>query len=396
MAELCRRYGISRQTGYTWWQRYEQADRRLEALEDRSRAPRRHPNQMSDRVAERIVELRHAHKYWGPRKLRRWLLDHIPGQAWPSTGAIGALLKREGLSVPRRLRRRTPPYQEPFVACQEPNAVWCADFKGWFRTGDGQRCDPLTISDASTRYLLRCLAVGRTNYPHVRAVFEATFREYGLPEAIRTDNGPPFASRGLGGLSRLSVAWLKLGIRPERIEPGHPEQNGRHERLHRTLKAETARPPAENRRAQQRRFDRFQSEYNQERPHEALEQKTPASLYLLSPRVYPGRLPEIEYPDEMVIRKVRPSGAMKWKGREVFVSDVLEGEPIGLLPIDDRFYRMYFMAVPLAIFDAHESTVRRTAPADKASERTSAQKAGLVLSEASSALQNNMHSEPRF
>jgi hypothetical protein len=196
--------------------------------------------------------------------------------------------------------------------------------------------------------------VGRTDHTHVRSIFEATFREYGLPDAIRTDNGTPFASRGLGGLSRLSVEWLKLGIRPERIEPGHPEQNGRHERIHRTLKAETAKPPAGTRRAQQRSFDRFRQEYNEERPHEVLNQQTPASLYVPSYRVYPTRLPEVAYADEMVVRKVRPSGAMKWKGTEVFVSEVLEGESVGLLPIDDRHYQMYFMTVPLAIFDSHE------------------------------------------
>lgn len=368
MAELCRQYGISRETGYTWWRRYEEGG--WDALKNRSRAPRVHPNQMSERTAEQVLEFRRRHKYWGPRKLRKWLGDHEAGQEWPSTSAIGALLKREGLTVPRRPRRRTPPYQEPFAACDQPNAVWCADFKGWFRTGDGERCDPLTISDATTRYLLRCLAVNRPDYEHAWAVFDATFREYGLPGAIRTDNGAPFASRGLGGLSRLSVGWMKLGIRPERIEAGHPEQNGRHERLHRTLKAETAQPPAENRRAQQRRFDRFRAEYNEDRPHEALGQETPASLYVLSPRIYPARLLEVEYPSEMVVRKVRPSGAMKWNGAEVFVSDVLEGESIGLLPLDGRNYRLYFMGVPLAIFDAYKLKIVAERTEDKGGQQS--------------------------
>lgn len=383
MAELCRRYGISRQTGYTWWERYQESG--LEGLEDRSRAPGFHPNQISDRIAEQILHLRRQHKYWGPRKLLAALRKRMPTVGWPCASSIGALLKREGLTVPRRPRRRTPPYQEPFVGCDQPNRVWCADFKGWFRTGDGERCDPLTISDATTRYLLRCLVVPRTNHEHVRAVFEATFREYGLPEAIRTDNGTPFASRSLAGLSRLSVEWLKLGIRPERIEPGHPEQNGRHERLHRTLKAETAAPPGQNRRAQQRRFDCFKEQYNEERPHEALGQQTPASLYVPSSRLYPARLPEVEYGDEMVVRKVRPSGAMKWNGTEVFVSDVLEGEYVGLLPLDERYYRMYFLRVPLAVFDTHTLRLVPSAAADKASGRRGPE-AGPLLPSASSAL----------
>jgi len=352
IAELCRRYSVSRETGYTWLRRYRNGG--VEELTDHSRAPQVHPNQMSDEVAEAVLAARRDHPHWGPRKLKRWLTDRKPNQAWPATSTIGALLKREGLTVPRRRRRRTPPYEQPFAACTQANAVWCADFKGWFRTSDGQRCDPLTISDATTRYLLRCQAVAGADGEHVRAVFEAAFREYGLPEAVRTDNGAPFATRGLGGLSRLSIEWIKLGIQPERIQPGHPEQNGRHERMHRTLKAETASPPAENRRAQQRRFDRFRTEYNEERPHEALGQHTPASLYVPSYRIYPSRVAEVEYPADMVVRKVRPSGAMKWSGVEVFVSDVLEGEYVGLAPIDDRYYRMYFAHLALAVFDAYE------------------------------------------
>src|SRR5208282_4336650 len=351
MAELCRRYGVSRETGYTWWHRYDEGG--VEGLQDRSRAPHRHPNQMSDGTAEAVLAMRRAHVHWGPRKVWERLRRQEPSQAWPSPSAIGALLKREGLTVPRRRRRTTPPYQQALTRSEQPNAVWCADFKGWFCTKDGQRCDPLTMSDQATRYLLRCQAVGRADHAHVRAVMEAAFREYGLPDAIRTDNGPPFASRSLGGLSRLSVEWLKLGIRPERIQPGHPEQNGRHGRMHRTLKAETATPPAENRRAQQRRFDRFQAEYNQERPHEGLGQQTPSLRYVPSLRIYPSRVPAAEYPEEMTVRKVRPGGAIKWNGEDVFVGKVLAGEYVGLAPLDDRRYQLYFLAQPLALFDAH-------------------------------------------
>ena len=221
---------------------------------------------------------------WGPRKLKRVLEREEPQRPWPASSTIGALLAREGLVVARKKRRRAPPYTQPFAEANAPNRVWCADFKGWFQTGDGQRIDPLTITDACSRYLLRCQQVRKTNGEHVQAIFESAFRECGLPWAIRTDNGPPFASRAVAGLSRLAVWWMKLGIVPERIAAGHPEQNGRHERMHRTLKQETAAPPAANRRAQQRAFDRFRREYNEERPHEALGMETPSAVYTRSAR----------------------------------------------------------------------------------------------------------------
>ena len=242
--------------------------------------------------------------------------------------------------------------------------MWCADFKGWFRTGDGQRIDPLTISDAHSRYLLRCQAVEKMDTARVQAVFEAAFRQYGLPRAIRTDNGVPFASTGLAGLSRLAVWWLKLGIVPERIAAGHPEQNGRHERLHRTLKQEVATPPAKERRAQQRAFDRFRREYNQVRPHEALAMQTPASVYEPSPREYPRQVPEPEYPETMLVRPVQSKGYFRWKKQhQVFVSEALWGERIALLPRDERWYTVYFAHLPLGNFDSWQ---RRVLPLPKA------------------------------
>jgi transposase InsO family protein len=272
---------------------------------------------------------------------------------------IGDLLHREGLTIPRRKRRRTPPYTEPFVAAQQPNRVWCMDFKGHFRTRDGERIDPFTLSDAYSRYLLRCRAVDHTDTEQVLAVLEAAFREYGLPDAIRSDNGPPFATRAVAGLSRLSVYLIKLGIVPERIQPGHPEQNGRLERLHRTLKAETASPPATTRRAQQQAFNRFRREYNQERPHEALGQCTPESCYSLSARAYPARVPEPEYDSSMKVRRVHVRGQFKWKDHKVFLTESLAGEAVGLEPIDDRHFTVYFAHLPIALFDAHElRTVR--------------------------------------
>jgi putative transposase len=255
MTELCQRFEIARETGYVWLRRYRQTG--VAGLMERSRAAHRHRNQTPEDIEQRVLELQQAHMRWGPRKLKRVLERDEPGRLWPAASTIGALLKREGLVVARKKRCRTAPYSEPLAHADGANRVWCADFKGWFRTGDKERIDPLTISDAHSRYLLRCQAVEKTDTARVQAIFEAVFREYGMPEAIRTDNGAPFASHAIAGLSRLAVWWLKLGITPERIAAGHPEQNGRHERMHRTLKQETAQPPAANRRKQQRALESF-------------------------------------------------------------------------------------------------------------------------------------------
>ena len=362
MAELCRHYGISRRTGYKIVERWQQQG--AAGLEDRSRAPHAHPNQTPGEVEAAVLALRRAHMSWGPRKLRGWLLDHHPDQAWPGASTIGALLGRAGLAHARRVRRRTPPFTQPFAAATEANAVWCADFKGWFRTRDGERIDPLTMTDAASRYLLRCQAVEKTDSEAVRSICEAAFREYGLPRAIRTDNGPPFASRGVAGLSRLSLYWMKLGIVAERIRPAHPEENGRHERMHRTLAAETARPPEASRRRQQESFDRFRRTYNQERPHEALGQKTPATLYTPSPRPYPARLPEPEYDSGIEVRSVWPHGQFFWKGHHVFLSKVLAGERIGLEPVDERYWWVCFGDFPIAWFDSAQLTTG-SLPAEK-------------------------------
>jgi len=285
------------------------------------------------------------------------LEQEAPQTAWPAVSTIGALLAREGLVMARKKRRRAPPYSEPFALADAPNRVWCADFKGWFATRYGHRVDPLTISDAHSRYLLRCQQVAKTNGKQVQAVFEAAFREYGLPQAIRTDNGPPFASRAIAGLSRLAVWWMKLGIVPERIAAGHPEQNVRHERMHRTLKQETASPPEANRRAQQRAFHRFRREYNEQRPHEALGMQTPSAVYTPSPRSYPARVREPEYGSALRVRLVGLRGNFSWKHQHVFVSETLIGEPIGLLPVDDRIYTVYFAAFQIARFDSHRRMI---------------------------------------
>jgi transposase InsO family protein len=350
MTELCERYEIARETGYVWLRRYRETG--VPGLLEHSRAAHRHANQTPEDIEQMVIELRQAHMRWGPKKLKRLLQRDEPGRIWPAASTIGALLKREGLVVARKKRMRTASYTEPLAHAQEANRVWCADFKGWFRTVDGARIDPLTISDAHSRYLLRCQAVEKTNTERVQAIFEAAFREYGMPQAIRTDNGAPFASRALAGLSRLAVWWIKLGIVPERIAAGHPEQNGRHERMHRTLKQETAQPPAANRREQQRALDRFRQEYNEIRPHEALNMQTPAAVYQPSVRTFPTRLPEPDYPSTMLVRNVRHHGQFRWKKQEVFLSEVFWGERVGLLPEDDRWFTVYFAQLPLARFDS--------------------------------------------
>ena len=347
MSQLCSRFGISRETGYVWLRRYRMHG--LRGLDALKRVPWRHPNQTPSVIEQAVLELRQAHMGWGPRKLKKILSEDQPGRVWPASSTIGEIVKRAGLVTPRKRRRRTEPYSQPLAHAVESNRVWCADFKGWFKAGDGARIDPLTISDAHSRYLLRCQAVEKTDTERVRAIFEAAFRQYGLPEAIRTDNGVPFASPAPCGLSRLAVWWIKLGIHPERIQAGHPEQNGRHERIHRTLKQELR--PAPDWRAQQRELERFRQEYNTLRPHEALGMQPPAAVYESSTRPYPDPVPEVEYPNTMQVLKVKAQGCFRWKKNDVFLTEVLWGEPIGLLPIDDHTFEVYFAHLPLALFN---------------------------------------------
>ena len=302
-AAVCRRFGVSRKTGYKWLERYEEAG--VAGLVDRSRAPLNHPQAMTPEIAERCVSVRLAHPTWGPVKVRAWLARHVPQTEWPAASSIGELFDREGLTVKRRLRRRSPPSSAPFARCTDANDVWCMDFKGWFVTGDGTCCEPLTLSDAHSRYLLRCQALARTETEHVWPVLEAAFREFGLPLRLRSDNGPPFASRGAGGLSQLAVKVIKAGVVPERIAPGKPQQNGRLERLHLTLLQDTARPPAYSLRAQLARLRRFQHLYNEERPHAALGNDTPAEHYAVSPRRFDGILRQPDYSGDHTVRRVR-------------------------------------------------------------------------------------------
>jgi putative transposase len=357
MSELCAEFGISRQTGYKWLLRYRAEG--LEGLKDRSRAPHRHGLAREEELVAAALDLRERRPTWGPKKLRRKLLERWPDVSAPAASTIGDWLRKEGLTQSRRPRKRCPPFASPVQAVDAPNAVWCADFKGWFKTGEGKRCDPLTISDAMSRYLLRCEAVAQTDGEHVRSVFDAAFCEFGLPLAIRSDNGPPFASVGAGGLSRLSVWWIKLGVRPERIDPGKPQQNGRHERLHRTLKEDAASPPKATLAEQQRAFDAFRAVYNHERPHEALDFAAPAWLYSASPRPYPCALSEPDYPDEAAVRRVRTNGCIKWAGDLVFVSEALIGEPVAVEETEEGEPLVRYGDVQLGLIDKSGRLRRR-------------------------------------
>ena len=349
--QLCRQFGISRKTGYKRVNRFQSYS--WEGLGDRSRAPRRHPNKTPREVAEQLVAARQAHPTSGPKKLVAWLRAVEAEVVWPAPSTVGEVLDRAGLVRRRKRRRHAAPWSTPFAVADEPNDVWCIDFKGWFRTGDGARVDPLTLQDAASRYLLVCQYLPRPRGPQVRRVLERAFREYGLPWTIRSDNGPPFASVGLGSLSPLAVWWVKLGIVPERIDPGHPEQNGRLERLHRTLKAETASPPRATARKQQRAFDAFRHIYNQERPHEALGQQPPEHRYYPSFRPYPTRVCSPDYELGVTVRRVRTNGQIKWKGDAIYLSQALKGEPVGLSQLDDRYWTIQFGPLAIGILDDH-------------------------------------------
>jgi len=355
LSALCREFGIARKTGRKWRDRY--VAEQLDGLAERSHRPLSCPHAMAPQVRQAVLDARGSHPRWGARKLKAWLEAKDPEQGWPAASSIGELLAREGLTVCRRRRRAKATEAGELAAIAGANSVWCADFKGWFRCGDGSRCDPFTLLDADSRFLLRCQAVARTDGLTLLPLFEAVFRQWGLPEVIRTDNGAPFASTGFGGLTALSIYWIKLGIRPERIAPGRPQQNGRLERLHRTLKAETAQPSAASLPAQQRRFDRWRREYNEERPHEALGQRPPASCYEPAARRLPVRVPSPTYPADVVPRPVNKGGCIRWRGL-IDVGQALAGETCGWQALDgaERYWRLFFGRLPLAVFDTCYST----------------------------------------
>jgi len=354
VGELCERYGVSRKTGYKWIDRYREDG--PQGLQDRSRRPHSCPHGTPPNTVAQLLEARRHHPTWGAKKLLRILSRKHPAWEWPARSTVCDLLKRHGL-VPKARRRPHPGHPgRPGTPMTQPNEIWTADFKGQFKTRDGVYCYPLTIADGYSRFLLGCQALDSTSHAGAQPVFRRLFQEFGLPQLIRTDNGVPFATCALARLSQLSVWWIRLGIYPELIEPSHPEQNGRHERMHRTLKAETTRPAAGHRASQQRRFNTFRDEFNNHRPHEALGQDTPASRYRPSPRPFPARLPPIEYPAHYERRLVSRNGGIRWNSEWVNVSHVLGGEYVGLEEIDDGFWDVYFGQLRLGRF--HERTMR--------------------------------------
>jgi putative transposase len=357
MTELCERYGISRPTGYAVVARY--AAEGPGGLEARSRRPHTSPTATASAIAQAIVACRRKHPDWGPVKVLDALGRQAPDRAWPAASTAGTILKRQGLIGARRRRPPRVVAPRPTTPLDQPNAVWTIDFKGEFRTGDGAWCYPLTVMDGCTRYLLACTALAAPRTDPTRRVLEQTFREFGLPARIRSDNGVPFAGpTALARLSRLAVWWIRLGIIPERIQPGCPAQNGRHERMHRTLKRCTTRPAARTRQAQQRRFVAFRREYNEERPHAALRPLTPAMVYVPSARSLPATLPAVSYPAHHDVRRVMSNGCIKWHNRLVSVSSVLVGEEIGCEEIGDGEWGVYFGPVRLGTLDERLGRIR--------------------------------------
>ena len=360
MTELCERYEVSRKTGYKWLDRY-----RLEGpggLVDRSHAALVHGRATPQHIVDAIVGLRRERPSWGPRKIVSKLEARQRDVDWPSASTAGEILKRAGLVSNRRVRRRAPPRMGQLTVPQHANHVWALDHKGWIRLGDGCRVEPFTVTDGFSRYLISLAATGSTQYAECQAPLERAFREYGLPQIIRSDNGSPFASTGTTGLTALSVWWIKLGIRHERIDPGHPQQNGRHERFHGTL-LEAMRPPPPTRAVQARRFAAFARDYNEERPHEALGQRPPASAYQPSPRAMPRRLPAPEYPPEAAVRQVRSNGEIKWRGDFIHICSALVDEAVAVEETADGHWQVRFFDVPIGIIDQKTRKLRRCASA---------------------------------
>lgn len=349
MAELCREFGISRKTGYKIWDRYKSVG--LQGLTDRSRRPYRQANKLPVQVENTIVRLRREKPTWGAPKIRELLLRRFPGVHTPAISTIHAVLDRHGLVVPRRRRRYLKPQGTTLVPGKAPNDLWCADYKGEFLLGNRRYCYPLTITDFSSRYLLACEGLETTQEAYAFSAFERVFKEFGLPKAIRTDNGVPFASaHSLYNLSKLSVWWLRLGIEIERIKPGHPEQNGRHERMHLTLKREATRPAGENILQQQARFDDFVEEFNTCRPHQALGMKFPGELYRPSPRAF-GPLPELHYPFHDRVITVTDCGRICLRNKKVNFSKVFAGQDVGIKEVVDGIWLVSFMTYDMGYFD---------------------------------------------
>ena len=356
VTELSERFGISRKTGDKWISRFKQLG--IAGLADQSRAPKTCPHRMADEMRELLLETRRSRPSWGARMVIQRLRKRHPELDFPAASTVADLFKREGLIKSRRRRRKHVHPGRPTRDPKAPNDMWTADFKGEFKLGTGAYCYPLTVADEYSRFILGCTALDSTRGKPVKPAFEALFREYGLPRQILTDNGVPFASVGLQGLTDLSVWWIRLGIQLVRTQPGCPQQNGTHERMHRTLKAETTRPPDRSKRAQQRKFDEFVDDFNFERPHTAHDGATPSEVYEPSAREYPKRLPRIEYPAHFEIRRVSNCGTIRWRRKQLHVSLPLRNLDIGFEEVADGIWSIYFCDVLLGRMDDRERRIQ--------------------------------------
>jgi len=351
MAGLCREFGIARKTGYKIYNRYK--DCGIDGLTARSRRPYRHANQLPMQIEKLIVKLKREYPHWGAPKIREKLRRLYPDLQCPAISTVHAVLDRHGL-VKRRKRRRYKAQGTAIAHVTQPNELWCADYKGEFMLTDRRYCYPLTITDYASRYLITCDALSTTREVYAFSVFERAFKDFGLPSTIRTDNGVPFSCcNALYGLSKLSVWWLRLGINIERIKPGHPEQNGRHERMHLTLKNEATRPASDNFLQQQARFDDFIDYYNTDRPHQALDMQVPGDRYKKSPRPYKG-LGDLDYPIHDWTATVTSCGRICYKRRKINLSTVFAGQKVGVKQVSDKIWLVSFMQYDLGYFD-HET-----------------------------------------
>lgn len=362
VAAVCAHLGVSRKTGYKWLSRYKSEG--LEGLHDRSRASHNHPNAIGDEMVELIIQARVGHPSWGAKKLLPWLQrKHPQRRDWPCLASISAILDRHQLVRSRTIKRRVAPFADGLRLAAQPNDLWCIDHKGWWLAGNGQKCEPFTVTDDISRFLVRCVLRPGKGIDYVKPVLTAAFMEYGLPAAIRSDNGPPFASRAPLGLSELSVWFMRLGIHHERIEPGKPQQNGRHERMHLSMLVDQRGPVTASMREEQKRLNRWRDEFNQDRPHEALDFQTPSSCYSISSRPMPPRLPQIEYRTGIQVRTVDKRGTIGWKGRDLFLTEALRRQPLGFEAVDDGIWKVWLAQMELGEFDEREHEMNWKAPA---------------------------------
>ena len=357
ITDLSQKYMVSRPTVYKWFTRYKQFG--IEGLKEQSRVPKRCPHCTSKEILDIIIEEKLRNRKRGPRKVRAQLKRKHPELELPAVSTIGYWFKKEGLVEKRKKRLHVPPYTQPFGGCNAPNDSWSIDYKGQFYMKNGHVCYPLTLSDNFSRFLLGCQALEGPRYEPTRRCLESIFREYGLPDAIRSDNGTPFAGRSIGGLSRLMIWWILLGIIPERIRKGCPQENGRHERMHRTLKSDVLDTVAGNLKEQQKVFDLYRHDYNNERPHESLNDRPPSDYYKKSNRPYVENPHQPDYDHNYLVRQVRHSGEIKFMGRMFLITNLLAGQPVGLKEIDDGLWQLQFSFYALGSIDLRKNKVIR-------------------------------------